>query len=117
MSLLTPDTIKAIAEEVGKALPEYVPAMPSIMLGLSITIGCTILGTVLALMDRRKHQKSNDTLVKYRWIVIVLVFAALGTFVGDYAQDKDYTIRCIRTNRQHYANVHWLTQYMRSARA
>ena len=87
------------------------------MLGLSITIGCTILGTVLALMDRRKHQKSNDTLVKYRWIVIVLVFAALGTFVGDYAQDKDYTIRCIRTNRQHYANVHWLTQYMRSARA
>ena len=90
MSLIPPETVKTIFEELKAALPVYVPALPSILLGLGITVGLTVLGTAIAM---------------------------LGTVLGDFAQDKDYTIRCMTANRQHYCNVHWLAQYMRSVRA
>jgi quinol-cytochrome oxidoreductase complex cytochrome b subunit len=117
MSLIPPETVKTIFDELKAALPVYVPALPSILLGLGVTIGLTVLGTAIAMLDRKKSAKSDDTIVRYRWIVIVLVFAALGTVLGDFLQDKDYTIRCMTANRQHYCNVHWLAQYMRSVRA
>lgn len=105
------ETIRALFAD---ALPKYVPASPSIFLGLVVTTVVVVASIAYAAVDRSRAK--DGVFDRYRWVVIVLVGVAVGAKLGDYVQEKHYTISCIRENRQHYANVHWLRLYMRAWR-
>lgn len=62
----------------------------------------------------KKQIKKKDILSQYAWVIIVILGIYIGSQVGDIVKEKDYTIRCIRINKQHYSNVHWLKLYTRA---
>lgn len=109
-ALVTADVVNEIFAKFQSCLPEYVPAMPSIILGMIVTGVMLVAGVVAALVDRHLT-RNKQFVVRVRWIVLVIVAVVVSSFVGTYVQERHYTIRCITTNRQHYANVHWLRAY------
>ena len=94
------------------ALPVFVPAMPSIQIGLIVTFIILIIGLFIANNDRKNNKESKDVVAQTRWMIIIGVSVWIATRLGEFVQNKHYTIQCISTNKQHYANVHWLKQYM-----
>lgn len=113
-SFLTPDAITTLADVVSGALPKYVPAFSSILFGLVVSIVIMIGMAVLAMIDRSRNKKSKNYIDRIRWLLIIALGVILAIKVGDYVQEKHYTIQCIKTNRQHYANIHWLRLYNRA---
>ena len=113
-SLLTSDVVEKIAEKLTGSLPLYVPAMPSILVGIYVMLLVIAIFTTVGLVDRRKNTYSDNLILRTRWIGVIIIGILLGSFIGDYVQGKHYTILCIKTNRQHYANVHWLRLYTRA---
>jgi hypothetical protein len=110
-SLISPDAVNTIFTNFQKCLPVFVPAMPSIKIGLFITTSVTILSISLALIDKKMNENKKDIVSKVRWILVVIIGGYLGTQMGDFVREKHYTIRCITDNRQHYANLHLLGLY------
>lgn len=115
-SLISPEAINEVYQKLRLSLPVYVPAMPSIILGLVTMFTIMIIGGVIGKRDADKNKENTSFIVRSRWLLIVLVAVVCGILIGDFVEDKHYTIRCIAANRQHYANVHWLRLYMRSYR-
>lgn len=113
-SLISPDAIDSFFKNLQGALPVYVPAMPSIILGLTVTVVTIIVGTIIALLDKNGTKDAGEFITKTRWLLIIFIAVLIGGFVGDWMKDRDYLIRCISSNKQHYANVHWLRLYMQS---
>ena len=111
-TLVTPEVVDKIFENLGEALPHYVPAMPSIYRGLVVTIIISLVGLTIAYRDKKENEDSKDVIVKTRWVVVLLVFVYMGVQIGDIVKDKHYTIECLRLNKQHFANVHWLKEYV-----
>ena len=116
LSFITPEALNELFERSYISLPKYVPAMPSIILGLSIAGIFLFIGAVFAGWDARKTRKSKSMLSRSRWMVIFIVALMAGIITGNFVEDKHYTIRCIQTNCQHYANVHWLRLYAKAYR-
>lgn len=110
-SLITPDAIQSMFEHLGGTLPKYVPALPSIILGLIVMGVVVLISLVIAIHDRNRTSDETNFLTRTRWIVLILIGCIVGVVIGDFVRDKDYTIRCITDNRQHFANVHWLRLY------
>ncbi len=117
LSFISPEALTEVFRAVNIALPKYVPAMPSIILGLSIMFTMLFIGLVIGGADARKQRKNKNFVTRSRWILIVLASLVAGILVGNFAEEKHYTIRCIYTNRQHYANVHWLRLYSKAYQA
>ncbi len=115
-SLVEPAVINEIYDKLRMSLPVYVPAMPSIVLGLVTMSIVLVAGAILGARDATKNKHNTSFLVRSRWLLVILVSVICGILIGDFVEDKHYTIRCITANRQHYANVHWLRLYMRSYR-
>ena len=116
LSFISPEALTELFRAVNISLPKYVPAMPSIILGLSIMFSMLFIGLVIGGVDARKQRKSKSFVARSRWMLIVLASLVAGILVGNFAEDKHYTVRCIYTNRQHYANVHWLRLYSKAYR-
>ena len=111
-SLINSEAIKTLFEQIDICLPKYVPAMPSIILGLSVTLVIIFTGTIISMIDKNRSKKKSDAIQKYRWIIVLIIFAYLGLQVGDLVKDKHYTISSVRLNKQHFANIHWLRLYV-----
>lgn len=114
MSLISPEAIQQLFMSSKNALPRYVPAMASIVIGIVVSIALFLTGIVIALIDRVASKGSSSFMTRTRWIVVLLVSAIVAVYIGDFVQDKHYTFKCIKLNRQHYANVHWLRLYSRA---
>lgn len=110
------ETVNALFDNMRSLLPAFVPAMPSIKLGIFVTLVITILGLVIALIDKKNQKDNKDVLQKTRWILVALVSLMIGIYIGDYVKDKNYAIRSLNTNKQHFANVHWLKSYIKAYR-
>lgn len=110
-SLVSPEVVDTLFARLNDALPVFVSAMPSIRLGMMITFSIIFVCSVLAYFDKKNTKTANDPITKTRWILFVIAGVVIGGYVGDYMKDRDYTIRCITLNKQHYANVHWLKLY------
>lgn len=113
-SLVSPEVVDRFFDRLEKSLPTFVPALPSIILGIIVTLIVLSFGTVLAMWDRHNTKDSTNIVVRTRWIVTLAVFMFASGMLGDLIQNKHYTIRCILDNRQHFANVHWLRMYSRA---
>lgn len=115
MSLITPEAIDRVFELVGTgALPKFVPAMPSIILGLVVGLVLLLSGLLLSMWDRYQTKGDPNVFVRTRWIIGIVVAVFVAGMAGDTVQNKHYTIRCIVINKQHFANVHWLRLYRRA---
>lgn len=112
--LITPDTVNSVFTNLTNCLPVFVPALPSIKKGLNVTLIIIVLSVITALIIKNNGKDKKDLLSQIGWIFIILVGIYAGAQIGDFVKDKDYTIRCITLNKQHYSNVHWLRLYMRS---
>lgn len=110
-ALITPEAIQIFSEEIQKCLPKFVPAFPSIQKGLILTLIISIIGIMISKADKDQNNESKDVLQKNRWIMIFLFFVYIGFQLGDILKDKDYTIRSLQENKQHFANTHWLHLY------
>lgn len=116
-ALITPDTVNSIFTNLTNCLPVFVPALPSIRKGLLVTLIIIVLSTIIALVVKNNSKDKKDVFSQIGWVFIILIGIYLGAQLGDYVKDKDYTIRCITLNKQHFSNVHWLKLYMKSFKA
>ena len=113
-SLITPEAIQQLFASSGNALPRYVPAMGSIIIGVVVSIILLASGTLAAFIDRAVTKQSTNFITRTRWIVVLILTGIIAVYIGEFVQDKHYTFKCIRLNRQHFANVHWLRLYSRA---
>lgn len=113
-ALITPDTVNAVFENLTNCLPVFVSALPSIKKGLLVTFIIIVISIVLAMMLKENSKHKKDIFSQVGWVIVIVMGMYFGAQIGDYVKEKDYTIRCIRLNKQHYSNVHWLKLYMRS---
>jgi hypothetical protein len=110
--LISPEVVDRIFQNLYTSLPTYVPAFPSMLRGLIVTAVITIIGILVGYFDRKETKDSKDLVVKTRWVILTLVFLYIGIQIGDLVKDKHYMIQCLALNKQHFANVHWLKQYI-----
>ena len=110
-SLVTPEAVETLFKKMYECLPWYIPAMPSLKIGLIVTAIIVIIGLIIGLIDRNATKDKSDIIQRSRWIMILLIFVYIGMQVGDIVKDKHYTIACLAKNKQHFANVHWLKLY------
>ena len=113
-ALITPESVDSIFNNLSKCLPEWVPALPSIRKGMLVTIVIVVISLIVALISKDQLKDKKDLFSQSFWILIILAGIYGGAQIGDYVKDKDYTIRCIKTNKQHYSNIHWLKLYMQA---
>lgn len=113
--LVTPEVVDTLFQNLKTCLPEFVPALPSIKKGLIVTVIIVLLGIILALIVKKRNTK-QDILSQSVWVVVIIVSIFLGANIGDSVKDRDYVIRSVKTNKQHYSNIHWLKQYVKAFR-
>lgn len=113
-ALLTPDVLTRLADILNQALPKYVSAWPSIKIGLVVMAVVTLFFVVVAMFDRKHNKSHKNVFLQSRWMLCLVCGVIVAHKIGEFVQEKHYTIRCIKTNRQHYANVHWLRLYRRA---
>ena len=97
-------------------LPGYVPAMPSMKVAGISCLSIFLLGTFIAMIDMyvlRKHAKST---MRLRWILIQLITLYITVKLFPLIQRKVYIMDNLQRNKQHFANVFWLKEYMESFR-
>ena len=109
-TLIDSNSINTLFSNLEKSLPNYVPALPSIRKGLLTTVIVIIIFGIIGARDKWKNS-DDDFVSQTRWIFIILAGIFVGTKFGQIVKEKDYTIRCIKLNKQHYSNVHWLKLY------
>ena len=114
-AFLTPAAIDRLFDRAQASLPQYISAMPSLVVSLIVTLSIALIGVCVAMVDRGATTEHKNVLVRFRWTLVIIGATVLGFVVGDVVQSKYYTIQCISKNRQHFANVHWLRLYTRAA--
>ena len=95
-------------------LPTFVPALPSIIIGSITTVLVSCGGFWYASKEKERYFKAVTLYQNYQWIVIALLSLFVGKLAGDWVRETHYTIRSVMVNRQHFANVHWLTLYRKA---
>jgi hypothetical protein len=113
-SLISPAAVDRTFDRITQSLPQYVPALPSIILGITTAVIIFTTGTLMALWDRHATMKSSNIFIRTRWIITIAIFLFLSGMMGDLIQNKHYLVQCISINRQHFANVHWLRLYSKA---
>jgi len=108
--------VHAFFDRTEKALPYYVPAMPSMVVAIIATLIVFTQGLASVLEDKSENVKSKDPLKKFRWIIMLAVLLAVCAMLYDFVQEKVYNISMIALNKQHIANLHWIRQYKKSMR-
>ena len=111
------EVVDKIFEKSKQALPVYVSALPSLRIGISVGVGIFVLGALTALVDRHLQKDSEDVIERTRWLFIVALSVYVAAIATDYVKDKHYTIRSVTLNQQHYANVAWLSDYVKALKA
>ena len=96
------------------SLPIYVPTMPALYTGLSVGGGMLFLGLAPVFELWRIHRNSENPVKRLIWILLLGVVLAACSTVSDIVQDKVYQIHMVRSNSQHFANLHWLKQYRKA---
>lgn len=112
-ALITPEAVDSIFKNLTNCLPEYVSALPSIRKGLITTIIIIVIGIVLAIIVK-SAMRGRDIISQSVWVVVILASIFVGGAIGDTVKDRDYLLRSISLNRQHFANTHWLKYYTKA---
>ena len=110
------ESINAIFDNVSRSLPVYIPAMQSIVIGLTVSIVVLLISFRIAYLDMKHRRNETDPMLHSRWIGICLGGIVAGVMLGDFVRDKHYTFQSIYKNKQHFANVHWLKLYAGATR-
>lgn len=97
-------------------LPGFVGAVPSMKVA-GISCFCVFLiGTLLAMIDMYASRKDIKSTKKFRWILIQIFTLYITVKLFPLIQRKVYIVHNLARNKQHYANVFWLKEYMESFR-
>ena len=107
-------TVDTFFDRSADALPSFVPALPSLKVGLAVGIIIFVLGTLTAITDRENTKSSDDPIEKTRWLFIVAITIYVAAIVTDFVKEKHYAFAAIALNKQHYANVAWLREYIKA---
>ena len=113
---MSTNSIDILFENFNYTLPKYVPAYSSLVIGLITTVVITIIGIGISYYDKHETKDSKDLIIKNRWIILTLVMLYIGIQIGDLVKDKHYMIKCLTENKQHFANVVWLKEYVNAIR-
>ena len=109
-------TVSTLFEKSSNALPIFVPAMPSLKVGLSVGVTIFIIGILTALIDRHRNKDSLDVIEQTRWLFIVAITTYVAGICTDFVRDKHYAFASVALNKQHYANTAWLREYVKALR-
>lgn len=96
------------------SLPSYVPSRPALTTGLAVGGGMLLIGLAPVAELWRMHRNSENPAKRLIWILLLGAVLAASSAVSDIVQDKVYQIHMVRSNSQHFANLHWLKQYKKA---
>jgi hypothetical protein len=111
---MSADAVKAFYEGGKETLPYFVPAMPSMYFGMYCGGIVLLLGLGTCLTDRHLMKESDDVIERTRWMIVLLLTLYLSAVTMDYARDRHYKFASVSLNKQHFANVAWLREYMKA---
>lgn len=94
-----------------KTLPIYVPTLPSLITSASVGLIIFAIGSGIALYDRSQTKMEKDVILKVRWMAILVGTVMLAYICSSFIQDKIYSFNSVKLNKQHYANIHWISKY------
>lgn len=108
--------IETLADKTYEALPQFVPALPSFKIGLAVGLIVFVLGAITCWNDREENKFSEDPIERTRWMFVLMLTIYISSLTTDFVKDKHYAYVSVVINKQHYANVSWLKEYMKAIR-
>ena len=115
--MLDSKAVDTLFDRASTTLPVFVPALPSLKLGIYVGLIVFLLGSITCWREMEKYKLSEDPIERTRWLFILLLTVYISGLVTDFVRDKHYKYVSVSSNVQHYANVAWLSEYMRAIRS
>ena len=106
------DLIHAFFDRFENLCPRFVPQIPSILVGLIVFNVLMTLSLDAVLLEKKTNSTSSDPSLRMRWILFLLLAVAISLWISDKVQKKVYMMHSIELNKDHFALVFWLEQYM-----
>ena len=107
--------VHAAVEYARGALPVYVPMGPSIAAGVAAALVVFIAGFDPLrdefLASRRAPRDGTDPLVRFRWVVMLMLVLWLCNAVFHGVQGSVFYLSNLTENRQHFVNLKWIGMY------
>ena len=109
--------IHAFFDRLPGGLPHFVSIMPSLYASILAALVILLLGGRSVRQEYYKHANSDNKMLQFRWVVMLGVLLVVCNVVQSFVQRRVYILNMYKLNSQHFANVHWLAEYSRAARA
>lgn len=109
--------VHAFFDRFENVSPRFVSRLPSLLLSIIVFNVILALMADSVAMERRMHHDSLDPLLRGRWVVMLLVVILVGMYVGGLVGSKWYMRDSIKYNKQHFANVFWIREYLKALRS
>ena len=104
--------ILQLYDRIRNDLPVHVPKGSSMLYGILAAIFPFCVGILITKSIKTKLKDSDSVLEEHSWFVSLVCTFILASKFYSITQDFIYKMDCIRLNKQHFANVHWLKLYM-----
>lgn len=106
--------VHALFDRLENDAPRYVSAVPSMLVSIIVMNVVVSIAASWAAADRRDHGASPDELLRHRWLAALVGAAILGYYAAAAAGNTWYKLDSLRANKQHFANVFWLGEYVKA---
>jgi hypothetical protein len=109
------DVVNILIDRSSEFLPHYVSRMPSIIISVFIVVILIMICVPMLLDDKNLNNSASSTVYqKNRWILFSLLLVVVCVWIQTLVANKVYSLSNYTLNKQHFANVFWLQEYMRS---
>ena len=95
----------------GGALPKYVPATRSMLIGILVSMVVLLVGGNEIYKDQLEHRDSKQVVKRFRWTIMLLIHLFVCSQIYGIVQTSVYRVDNMKANSQHFANVFWLGEY------
>lgn len=106
--------VHAFFDRFENVSPRFVSRVPSQIVAFIVFNVVVILFSEGIALERRMHHDSGDPILRMRWIGMVIALVVGALYAGGFVGAKVYMIDSILYNKQHFANVFWLREYLKA---
>ena len=107
------EAVNVFFDRAERCLPTYVGRMQALIVSIVVSLILVLLLTPTILDLKSKAETTQDQL---QWIGVSLMTLLIAMMAQSRIADIVYNSTMYRHNKQHFANTHWLREYMTAYR-
>ena len=112
------EAVDVFFDRVVALMPKYVSRLHAMLVGLAAAAVVLLLVTPAVVGGYLRSKEADATpRDKTMWLVVLAVGLVVSLATQVLVSDIFYRIDMIQANKQHFANVHWTSEYVRAVRA